>query len=244
MRFSLSVALLASAAGLTSALPPLREVLNPFPKSDAAEKYAQDMGILPKAGGRYPKLTPTRTYNGIQEDHLSQAIECLSSWCEENKFLEGKYGRAACRTPDDQPGGGAMAYICNRRNPARCSRAQIYGAFTALRIQHLRENFTDIPTGYTEMRTGPKTEMVIGFDWYCEGGKCGDAHHPVWATCEKPTDRYRLPMQADNLVGEEDLKDYTGVPWEGIEVINEDAADGEDDAAGEVHYTPAADHED
>lgn len=182
--------------------------------TDAAMKWGRRVGLL-GSGNEWPAFTATGTYDPRPNaTEINWVGHCLAQWCDTEEFLNENYGRIACRTSSERPGGGSVGFICNKKGKARCSRVQI------AKTLHTLHRETGSATGYINLQTGPELEMTIGFDSFCEGGPCGDSRNPIWSACENPQDRHREALQWDREIDESDMyrivgEDYLGVQWEG-----------------------------
>ncbi|KAK0655390.1 hypothetical protein B0T16DRAFT_396831 [Cercophora newfieldiana] len=218
MRIWPTICLASSAMAFFPRLPGLapKGSLGGIPKlfEDGGMEFGRRTGLIKPGNGEWPVYKTVPTYDpAFNLTEANWVGHCIAQWCDTDEFLNPHYGRIACRTPSDRPGGGALAFICNQGAKARCSRVQIG------KVMYTLQEKTGFYSGYIDLHTGPAIHMIIGFDTYCNGDTCGVARNPMWAACENPQARHREPMQldieitAEDVYGKQEKEEYMGITW-------------------------------
>ncbi|KAK4217307.1 hypothetical protein QBC37DRAFT_370013 [Rhypophila decipiens] len=100
------------------------------------------------------------TYHTLDDRLLSNALNCLATWCDEDHFVRKQGGMVRCRTPGDF---GAEVFICNAGEVQRCSSRQLSKAINELRM-------AGSTTGAVSHDISQGRGLKFGFDFFCKGG--------------------------------------------------------------------------
>ncbi|KAK1833431.1 hypothetical protein QBC39DRAFT_401250 [Podospora conica] len=205
---------LSMSATISTSLAPPMPAATPLSNTSALSPRAPK-NPENEAGGKvtYPWSRAEPTFNNaVNETELWLVRECLALWCEQDELLHREAGLASCYTQGFRPEGGVMAYICNFRQVARCSRHDVNTAIEALEQQGSRTGlYHHVPT--------KKFGLAIGFDRFCEGSGFGCGWHfdPMLNNCRDTTDKMmRARVQYSKLVtGASDVQvyEYEGITW-------------------------------
>ncbi|KAM7191891.1 hypothetical protein V8F33_008615 [Rhypophila sp. PSN 637] len=115
------------------------------------------------------------TYHTLDDRLLSNALNCLATWCDEDHFVRKQGGMVRCRTPGDF---GAEVFICNAGEVQRCSSRQLSKAINELRM-------AGSSTGAVAHDVSKDRGLKFGFDFFCQGG------HELCPAADKEYDAIR-----------------------------------------------------